>query len=142
MALYLTQEIELSRRHEEILSRRAALLQQMEDRYEKQKRKKQAYAVLSDGARERNAKILKDLQALEDRLSARPLPHPDIVNLETQYWTSVEEKVPEWEQFLLGKVHSFPSARIHAVGKTKAERINSKTQMRTQVVIMGNQTEE
>ncbi|XP_066554026.1 centrosomal protein 15 isoform X2 [Amia ocellicauda] len=93
------------------ICRRAALLQQMENQYKDQKNKKKDYTVLADGAQKRNAKLIEDMQAMTDRLKARPLLHPDVVNLETRYWASVEEKIPEWEQFLLGKIQPPVDAR-------------------------------
>ncbi|XP_029539432.1 centrosomal protein 15 isoform X1 [Oncorhynchus nerka] len=97
------EEVELNKKHEEILGKRTVLLQQMESRYEQQKSKRRQQVKLSQAAHERNSQLLQDLQKMENRLRTRKLPHPDILNLETRYWASVEEKIPEWERFLLGK---------------------------------------
>ncbi|XP_058647805.1 centrosomal protein 15 kDa isoform X3 [Onychostoma macrolepis] len=93
----------------------------MEAHYEQQKAKKKQQCLMSQAAKERNAQILKDLQNAEKNLQTRQLLHPDIINLEklcacqdrqneskrdgykTLYWASVECKLPEWEQYLLGK---------------------------------------
>ncbi|XP_067907700.1 centrosomal protein 15 isoform X3 [Heterodontus francisci] len=80
---YLAHEVELSKRHEEILSLRTALLQQMEDQLECQMNEKKLQAVEFELANERNTSLLK-----------------------TRYWTSVEGQLPKWEQFLLGKTNS------------------------------------
>ncbi|KAG9260605.1 uncharacterized protein C3orf14 homolog [Astyanax mexicanus] len=103
MASNLNEEVELSKKHEEILGRRAVLLQQMEICYEQQKAKKKQQAMASQAAHERNMKILEDFQKLENCLQTRPLLHPDVINLQTRYWASVEQKLPEWENYLLGK---------------------------------------
>ncbi|XP_043108184.1 uncharacterized protein C3orf14 homolog [Puntigrus tetrazona] len=103
MASYTHEEFELSQKHEDILGKRALLLQQMEAHYEQQKAKKKQQYLKSQAAKERNAQILEDLQNAEENLQTRQLLHPDIINLETCYWASVERKLPEWEQYLLGK---------------------------------------
>ncbi|XP_066528843.1 centrosomal protein 15 isoform X2 [Hoplias malabaricus] len=96
-------EIQLSKKHEEILGRRAVLLQQMEMCYEQQKAKKKQQAMISEAAHERNMTVLEDLQKVEHCLQSRALPHPDVIKLQTCYWASVEQKLPEWETYLLGK---------------------------------------
>ncbi|XP_067287989.1 centrosomal protein 15 isoform X1 [Pseudorasbora parva] len=104
MAFYTHEELELSQKHEDILGKRALLLQQMEAHNEQQKAKKKQQCLMSQAAKERNAQILEvDLQNAETNLQTRQLLHPDIINLETRYWASVERKLPEWEQYLLGK---------------------------------------
>ncbi|XP_016094919.1 uncharacterized protein C3orf14 homolog [Sinocyclocheilus grahami] len=103
MASYTHEEFELSQKHKDILGKRALLLQQMEAHYEQQKAKKKQQCLMSQAAKERNAQILQDFQNAEKNLQTRQLLHPDIINLETLYWASVERKLPEWEQYLLGK---------------------------------------
>ncbi|XP_041633952.1 uncharacterized protein C3orf14 homolog isoform X2 [Cheilinus undulatus] len=75
----------------------------MESRREQMRNQKKKQAEESDAALERNAELLQDLQKIEDRLRGRQLPRPDVLALETRYWTSVEESIPAWENFLLGK---------------------------------------
>ncbi|XP_062332906.1 centrosomal protein 15 kDa [Osmerus eperlanus] len=99
----LPEEVELSKKHEEILGKRAVLLREMERRYEEHKCKRRLELQQSPTAHARNAKLLADMQTLEDRLRTRQLPHPDVLTLETRYWASVEGNIPEWERFLLGK---------------------------------------
>ncbi|XP_072522142.1 centrosomal protein 15 [Salminus brasiliensis] len=103
MASNPNDEAELSQKHEEILGRRAVLLQQMEICYEQQKAKKKQQAMTSQAAHERNMRLLEDFQKVENCLQTRPLLHPDVINLETRYWASVEQKLPKWENYLLGK---------------------------------------
>ncbi|XP_026077160.1 uncharacterized protein C3orf14 homolog [Carassius auratus] len=103
MASCAHEEFELSQKHEDILGKRALLLQQMEAHYEQQKAQKKQQCVKSQAAKERNAQILKDFQNAEKNLQTRQLLHPDIINLETLYWASIERKLPAWEQYLLGK---------------------------------------
>ncbi|XP_041047868.1 uncharacterized protein C3orf14 homolog isoform X2 [Carcharodon carcharias] len=80
---YLAHEVELSKRHEEILGLRNTLLQQMENKLESQINEKKLQAVEFESVNERNASLLK-----------------------TKYWASVEEHLPKWEQFLLGQTKS------------------------------------
>ncbi|XP_007893357.1 uncharacterized protein C3orf14 homolog [Callorhinchus milii] len=102
---YLTHEVQLSKRHEEILAQRTILLQQMESQLEDQKSGKQLQAIESKAANKRNATLLKDLEAAEERLeaSSHMHPHPSVATLKTRYWASVEQELPNWEQFLLGQ---------------------------------------
>ncbi|XP_070815404.1 centrosomal protein 15 [Chaetodon trifascialis] len=99
----LPEEMELIEKHEEILGRRAELLEEMESRREQLKIERRQQATQSEAARQRNSALLQDLQKIEDRLSGKHLPRPYLLALETRYWASVEESIPVWEQFLLGK---------------------------------------
>ncbi|XP_046756037.1 uncharacterized protein C3orf14 homolog isoform X2 [Gallus gallus] len=84
MSSYLAQEVHLARRHEEILSQRSALLQQMETYLGDKKTKKTWQTQAADAARRRNAALLNDIEAAEKKLQERMylLPHPDTVKLE------------------------------------------------------------
>ncbi|KTG26104.1 hypothetical protein cypCar_00039680 [Cyprinus carpio] len=103
MASYTHEEFELSQKHEDILGERALLLLHLEAHYEQQKAKTKQQCLMSQAVKERNAQILKDLQNAEKNLQTKQLLHPDIINLETHYWASVERKLPEWKQYLPGK---------------------------------------
>ncbi|XP_023475930.1 centrosomal protein 15 isoform X3 [Equus przewalskii] len=74
------QEIRLSKRHEEIVSQRLMLLQQMENKFGDQNKEKASQMQAAETAFKRNLSLLKTL-----------------------YWASVEEYIPKWEQFLLGR---------------------------------------
>ncbi|KAM6325228.1 centrosomal protein 15 isoform 2-T4 [Podargus strigoides] len=84
MSSYLAQEVQLARRHEEILSQRSELLQQMETYLGDKKTKKTWQTQAADAARKRNAALLNDIEAAEKKLQERVylLPHPDTVKLE------------------------------------------------------------
>ncbi|XP_060246932.1 centrosomal protein 15 kDa isoform X2 [Meriones unguiculatus] len=49
-----------------------------------------------------------DIDAAEKSLQTRLTPHPQpaVLSLEARYWASVEEHVPNWEQFLLGRAQN------------------------------------
>ncbi|KAI3370520.1 hypothetical protein L3Q82_025283, partial [Scortum barcoo] len=85
------------------LGRRAELLQQMESRREKLTVQRKQQMKECEAARHRNRALLQDLQKIEERLRGRQLPHPKLLALETRYLASIEESVPAWEHFLLGK---------------------------------------
>nr|XP_023649692.1 uncharacterized protein C3orf14 homolog [Paramormyrops kingsleyae] len=110
MAARLSEEIKLTKKHEEILAKRTDLLGQMESGCKQQRENREQRVILWQTAQERNATLLQDLQKMEERLSARPLLQPEMISLQTRYWESVEEKIPEWEDFLLGRGPP-PSAR-------------------------------
>ncbi|XP_076598338.1 centrosomal protein 15 isoform X2 [Chaetodon auriga] len=75
----------------------------MESRREQLKIERRQQAMQCEAARQRNTTLLQDLQKIEDRLRGKQLPRPYVLALETRYWTSVEESIPVWEHFLLGK---------------------------------------
>lgn len=102
MTSLITQEIQLSKRHEEIVSQRLMLLKQRENKFGEQNKEKIQAAEI---ALERNRSLLKDIETAEKSLQARthPLLPPEVISLETLYWASVEEYIPKWEQFLLGR---------------------------------------
>lgn len=105
MTSLFAQEIRLSKRHEEIVSQRLKLLQQMKSKFEHQNKEKASQIQAAEAAFKRNLSLLKDIEATEKSLQIRshPLPPPEMVSLETLYWASVEEYIPKWEQFLLGR---------------------------------------
>ncbi|XP_002713328.1 centrosomal protein 15 [Oryctolagus cuniculus] len=105
MTSLFTQEIRLSKRHEEIVSQRLMLLQKMARKFGGQNTEKAPQVQAAETAFKRNRSLLKDIETAEKSLQTRihPLPRPEVVSLETRYWASVEEYIPKWEQFLLGR---------------------------------------
>ncbi|XP_006893925.1 PREDICTED: uncharacterized protein C3orf14 homolog [Elephantulus edwardii] len=105
MASLFAQEVRLSKRHEEIVSQRLTLLQQMANKFEEQNKVKASQIQAAKAAYKRNLSLLNDIEAAEKSLQTRSqsLPQPEMVSLETHYWESVEEYIPNWDQFLLGK---------------------------------------
>ncbi|XP_028575392.2 centrosomal protein 15 [Podarcis muralis] len=108
MASYLAQEVQLAKRHEEILSQRMVLLQQMESHLGDKEAEKTWQIQEADAARKRNVALLNDIKTAGKNLQLRDhlLLHPDIVNLETLYWAKVEESIPKWEPFFLGRTQA------------------------------------
>ncbi|TKS65740.1 hypothetical protein D9C73_028175 [Collichthys lucidus] len=100
MSASVPEHQELLDRHEYILGRRAELLEQMQSHREQMKIQRKQQVEESEAARHRNSTLL---QTVEDGLRGKQLPHPDLLALETRYWASVEESIPAWEHFLLGK---------------------------------------
>ncbi|KAM9533662.1 centrosomal protein 15 isoform 2-T3 [Guaruba guarouba] len=84
MSSYLAQEVHLARRHEEILSRRSELLQQMETYLGDKKTKKTWQTQAADAAHKRNGALVNDIEAAEKKLQERVHlhPHPDTAKLE------------------------------------------------------------
>uniref|UniRef100_A0A8C9QIL7 Chromosome 3 open reading frame 14 n=1 Tax=Spermophilus dauricus TaxID=99837 RepID=A0A8C9QIL7_SPEDA len=105
MTSFFAQEVRLSKRHEEIVSQRLILLQQMQNKFGNQNTENGSQLQAAETAFKRNLSLLKDIEAAEKSLQTRihPDPRPEVVSLETRYWASVEEYIPKWEQFLLGR---------------------------------------
>ncbi|XP_032706095.1 uncharacterized protein C3orf14-like [Lontra canadensis] len=105
MTSLFAQEIRLTKRHEEIVSQRLMLLQQMENKFIDENKGNASQMQAAETAFKRNLSLLMDLEAAEKSLQTRirPIPSPEVVSLETLYWASVEEYIPKWEQFLLGR---------------------------------------
>ncbi|XP_055413439.1 centrosomal protein 15 isoform X2 [Bubalus kerabau] len=105
MTSLFTQEIRLSKRHEKIVSQRLMLLQRMENKPEDQNKGRASQTQAAKAALQRNVSLLKDIEAAEKSLQTRmhPALPPEVAALETLYWASVEEYIPKWEQFLLGR---------------------------------------
>ncbi|XP_077948475.1 LOW QUALITY PROTEIN: centrosomal protein 15 [Gasterosteus aculeatus] len=124
MSARAARDTDLAEKHEQILRRRAELLQQRtEGSGEQLRRRRQAEEC--EAARRRNGALLQvmragccrvpvkaltacslslqDLQQIEERLRGTWLPPPHLLALETRYWASVEESLPAWEDFFLGK---------------------------------------
>ncbi|XP_067854934.1 centrosomal protein 15 [Heptranchias perlo] len=129
---YLAHEVELSKRHEEILALRTTLLQQMKSQLEDQRNEKKLQSVESESATERNASLLKDLETAEENLRARAHVHlhPSVVTLETRYWASVEEQLPKWEEFLLGRTKSPVEVRNARHKKSQKEAPRDKLRIK------------
>ncbi|XP_023790978.1 uncharacterized protein C3orf14 homolog isoform X2 [Cyanistes caeruleus] len=94
MSSCLAQEVHLAKRHEEILSQRSELLQQMETYLRDKKTKKTWQTQAADAARKRNAALLNDIEVAEKRLQEGMylLPHPDTVKLEGQQFISMNRE--------------------------------------------------
>ncbi|XP_062978142.1 centrosomal protein 15 [Elgaria multicarinata webbii] len=122
MASYLAQEVQLAKRHEEILSQRLVLLRQMESHLGDKEAEKTWQMQETDAAHKRNVALLNDVEAAGKKLQSREhlLLHPDIVNLETLYWAKVEESIPKWEPFFLGRTQA-------PVGVKKIKPIKEKS---------------
>ncbi|KAK9528357.1 hypothetical protein VZT92_012526 [Zoarces viviparus] len=103
MSASLPQETELIEKHEDILGRRAELLEQMESLREQLKIQRRQQVKESEAALHRNSSLQQDLQKIEERLRGGRRPRPQLLALETRYWASVEESLPAWEHFLLGR---------------------------------------
>ncbi|XP_054451800.1 centrosomal protein 15 [Pteronotus mesoamericanus] len=105
MTSLFAQEIHLSKRHEEIVSQRLNLLQQMKSKFGDLNKEKASQIQASETAFKRNLNLLKDIEAAEKLIEAQihPFLPPEVTSLETLYWASVEEYIPKWEQFLLGR---------------------------------------
>ncbi|XP_024906605.1 uncharacterized protein C3orf14 homolog isoform X1 [Pteropus alecto] len=86
MTSFFTQEIRLSKRHEEIVSQRLMLLQQMESKFGDQNKEKASQIQAAETAFKRNLSLLKDIEAAEKSLQTRiqPLPLPEVVSLEVR----------------------------------------------------------
>ncbi|XP_035004314.1 uncharacterized protein C3orf14 homolog isoform X1 [Hippoglossus stenolepis] len=95
--------MDLLEKHEDILGKRAELLEEMGSRREQLNILRRQQVEEREAARHRNATLLQDLQKIEDGLRGGKLTHPNLLALETRYWVSVEESIPAWEHFLLGK---------------------------------------
>nr|XP_019959829.1 PREDICTED: uncharacterized protein C3orf14 homolog isoform X1 [Paralichthys olivaceus]XP_019959830.1 PREDICTED: uncharacterized protein C3orf14 homolog isoform X1 [Paralichthys olivaceus] len=95
--------MDLLEKHQDILAKRAELLEEMGSRREQLNILRRQQVKECEAARHRNATLLQDLQKIEDGLKGGKLPHPHLLALETRYWVSVEESIPAWEHFLLGK---------------------------------------
>nr|XP_020660639.1 uncharacterized protein C3orf14 homolog [Pogona vitticeps] len=108
MASYLAREVQLAKRHDEILSQRSVLLQQMESHLEDKEAEKAWQMQEAAAAHKRNVVLLNDIEVAEKRLQSREhlLLHPDTINLQTLYWAKVEESIPKWEPFLLGRTNA------------------------------------
>ncbi|XP_037019292.1 uncharacterized protein C3orf14 homolog isoform X3 [Artibeus jamaicensis] len=85
---------------------RLKLLQQMKSKFGDKNKEKASQIQAAEAAFKRNLSLLKDIEGAEKFLQARihPFPPPEVVSLETLYWASVEEYIPKWKQFLLGRV--------------------------------------
>lgn len=105
MTSLFAQEIHLSKRHEEIVSKRLMLLQKMKNKFGDQNVEKTSHLPTAENALKRNHSLLQDIEAAEKSFQTRikPHPQPEVLSLETCYWASVEECIPKWKQFLSGE---------------------------------------
>ncbi|XP_072506301.1 centrosomal protein 15 isoform X8 [Notamacropus eugenii] len=103
---YFAKEVQLTKKHEEILAQRLLLLEEMEKEHGGQKTEKKAsYLKAAKLANKRNQSLLNDIRTLEEKLekNAHLQSQIEMVNLQTLYWASVEEQAPKWEPLVLGQ---------------------------------------
>ncbi|XP_073448255.1 centrosomal protein 15 isoform X1 [Aquarana catesbeiana] len=116
MTLYRDREEELERLHTIILDEKNKLTEEMKIHGEQIGKDSQA----SEAAHNRNQMLLKDFQTKVKNLRRRVKdPDPSLANLENQYWASVEEELPKWELFLLGKAQQPFGVKQSYNSKTK-----------------------
>ncbi|CAI9546967.1 unnamed protein product [Staurois parvus] len=117
MTLYTAREEELERLHQVILDEKNKLIEEMKIHSEGIGKDSQA----SETAHNRNQKLLKDFQTSVKNLKLRVRvdPDPSLAKLENQYWASVEEELPKWELFLLGKAQQPFGVKQNYNSKTK-----------------------
>lgn len=98
MTVYSPREAEL---HKAITAENNKLLEEMKIGDEQQ----ESYSQISEAAHRRNEELLCDVREAEKNLKRRSQSGPNhtFVKLESRYWKSVEQELPKWEQFLLGK---------------------------------------
>ncbi|OCT85977.1 uncharacterized protein C3orf14 [Xenopus laevis] len=108
MNMYFVTEAALSRRHKEIIAERAKLQEEMKVQSEQHENERKIFAQRDESANKRNQAILEDLQGFEQSLKRKleSRPDPVVLSLENKYWESVEQEIPKWERFLLGKASS------------------------------------
>ncbi|XP_059246066.1 centrosomal protein 15 kDa isoform X1 [Mustela nigripes] len=84
MTSLFAQEIHLSKRHEEIVSQRLMLLQQMDNKFIDENKGKASQMQAAETAFKRNLSLLMDIEAAEKSLQTRihPIPSPEVVSLE------------------------------------------------------------
>ncbi|XP_071983691.1 centrosomal protein 15 isoform X1 [Engystomops pustulosus] len=94
-------EAELRALHEAVIAERNTCLEEMDTR----DGLPEGHSQLSEAAHSRNQALLRDLREAEKsfKRSSNLGPNRNIVKLENRYWRSVEQELPKWEQFLLGK---------------------------------------
>uniref|UniRef100_A0A8C8VX69 Centrosomal protein 15 n=1 Tax=Peromyscus maniculatus bairdii TaxID=230844 RepID=A0A8C8VX69_PERMB len=84
MTSLFTQEVHLSKRHEEIVSQRLMLLQKMKNNLGDQNTERACLLQATETASKRNLSLLQDIEAAEKSLQARlkPRPQPAVRSLE------------------------------------------------------------
>ncbi|XP_021059264.1 uncharacterized protein C3orf14 homolog isoform X3 [Mus pahari] len=84
MASLFTQEIHLSKRHEEIVSQRLMLLQKMKNKFGDENTERASLLQATETASRRNLRLLQDIDAAETAFQAKRIPHPQpsILSLE------------------------------------------------------------
>ncbi|XP_056384257.1 uncharacterized protein C3orf14 homolog isoform X3 [Hyla sarda] len=87
----------------------------------------ESYILLSEAAHSRNQALLHDWREAEKSFKRRSQigPNRTIMKLENKYWKSVEQELPKWEQFLLGKAQ-FPFGMKHDQQKLKHSQTMEK----------------
>lgn len=81
------------------------LLQKMKNKFGDENTERASLLQATETASRRNLRLLKDIDAAEEAFQTKLIPHPQpsMLSLETRYWASVEEHIPKWELFLLGR---------------------------------------
>lgn len=95
---WLQKELELNRKHEEILMRREAMLRGTETYYDSQEQRSSSFIADFSKAKSRNEEFLQGLDDLsqclkEDLMTARS---PKFNTVRNNYWTMVRNMFPEW----------------------------------------------
>ncbi|XP_072164528.1 centrosomal protein 15-like [Diadema setosum] len=111
---WLEREIELNRRHEEIVSRREQLLRKSYDNLDDRELFNSSLASQRNNALKRNKKLLQEIDMCKDGIQ-QSLGRPqssELVTLKVKYWAMVDKELPAWKSDVKSAGRSNPpSAR-------------------------------
>ncbi|XP_071962080.1 uncharacterized protein [Antedon mediterranea] len=95
---WLEREMELNKSHEDILTRREALLRNSEWQLGANEAKNSNLALSWTRAKKRNQILLQKLSKAEDILKQGTNSSRTFTDLQASYWKMVEKQLPEWKQ--------------------------------------------
>ncbi|XP_033102772.1 uncharacterized protein C3orf14 homolog isoform X2 [Anneissia japonica] len=96
---WLERELELNKAHEDILTRREALLKRSEWHLDESAAKNSHLAESWTRAKKRNHVLLQKLEKAEENLKrgAKSGASRNFTELEVSYWNMVEKELPAWK---------------------------------------------
>ncbi|KAH3827312.1 uncharacterized protein C3orf14-like [Dreissena polymorpha] len=102
LAHWNDREMQLVRLHEEILSKREALLNCSISYHQSQELRSKQLTVTSEEAYIRKHTLLQDIRKSQTEVfeSLNSAPSPRFMTLQKNYWAMVRSQVPMWEQDL------------------------------------------
>ncbi|XP_060591868.1 centrosomal protein 15 kDa-like [Ruditapes philippinarum] len=100
LSQWTAREMQLVRLHEEILSRREALMNCSLAYSQSQNNMTLTGTLTTEQAFIRNQKLLKDIKVAKEDVyeSLNAAPTPRFMTLQKNYWSMVKSQVPMWEQ--------------------------------------------
>ncbi|XP_035697144.1 uncharacterized protein C3orf14-like [Branchiostoma floridae] len=102
---WLAREIQLSQKHAELLAKREQLLHLSQSELNSSEHRAKVHQAHWTHVQQRNKQLLQDIKRSQVEMKdiARQPPNVKFTELQTMYWTTVQDQLPQWKKQMKDK---------------------------------------